>query len=123
MLAAGARSAKIQRPPFRLGCLQASAQMATREFSADRDTKATPREPTPRETAGTPGFIAYFHTVPLAAIGHMQELYARGGLKQLQREMGNAAGAGRAEGDRAGPLCRPRPPPPCGTPPRGRGCP
>ena len=40
-----------------------------------------------------------------AAIWYVQELYARGGLKQLQRQMRDAAGAGRAERDRAGAVC------------------
>jgi len=45
--------------------------MAAGAFSADRDTKATPRGLGGQETPSLRQFLASFHTFLLAAIGHM----------------------------------------------------
>ena len=65
--------------------------MAARQFSADRDTMATPHEFGARKAPIRGVFLANFHTFPLAAIGHVQEFHVGRGLIKLEREMGHAA--------------------------------
>ena len=80
-----ARSAKIQRPPFRLG--------AAHEFSADRDTMATLHELGAREMPMWWRFLASFHAVPLAAIGHVLQLDAGPLLEIFHAQMSIGADA------------------------------
>jgi hypothetical protein len=57
--------------------------MAGHEFSADRDTMATPHENLAQGNAHMARFLANFHTVPLAAIGHMDQTDAGHYLEQF----------------------------------------
>ena len=66
--------AKIQAPTLPPRMPPASAEMAAREFSADRDTMATPLEFWRKKAPMGRIFLANFHTLLLAAIGHMLQL-------------------------------------------------
>ena len=62
-------------------------QMAARQFSADRDTMATPHELWRKENARIALVLANFHTVLLAAIGHVHHVGAGHHLEELARDM------------------------------------
>jgi hypothetical protein len=68
--------------------------MAAREFSADRDTMATPNEFWCKETPMLGAFLANLYTVPLAAIGHGLKSHAGCLLVKDECEMGDGAQPG-----------------------------
>src|SRR6266540_1923065 len=70
-----------------------STQMAARRFSADRDTMATPHELGARKRPLWRVFLANFHAVPLAAIGHMHHVDAGHRFKQRADQVGRGPGA------------------------------
>ena len=62
--------------------------MAAHEFSADRDTMATPPELGGKEMPMGWHFLANSHAIPLAAIGHGRHANAGRALEQLAGKVG-----------------------------------
>jgi hypothetical protein len=75
--------------------------MAAHEFSADRDTMATPPELDGKEMPMGWHFLANSHAIPLAAIGHVDHVEPGHHLEQFAGHMRGRAGAERADADLA----------------------
>jgi hypothetical protein len=84
--------AKIRHPPFRLGYLQETHKWALVSFlrigTLGRHLAAWAAQ----EACVWRLFLANFHTVPLAAIGHMDDLDAGHALKQFTGQVRRGAG-------------------------------
>src|SRR6266536_6042573 len=83
-----ARSAKIQRPPFRRGCLQEAHKWPLVGFLRIGTLWRHPTKLGARKRPLWRAFLANFHAVPLAAIGHMHHVDAGHHLEQLAGYMG-----------------------------------
>ena len=66
--------------------------MAAREFSADRDTMETPLEFWREKAPIGHIFLANFHTLSLAAIGHMLQLQAGKLLEEFAGQVEHSTG-------------------------------